>query len=119
MDRLEEVFNPYKAAKYNEDIQRARLEARQVKSNKCHSKLKGNIETNSHSGKPMRIWTWIRATQLCLRCFGTHNFPALMYWMSHQPKMMNMVIYLQSGATYLSQDFVMFFHASCEGLSGQ
>ena len=26
---------------------------------------------------------------------------------------------LQSGASYLSQDFVMFFHASCEGLPGQ
>ena len=25
----------------------------------------------------------------------------------------------QSGASYLSQDFVMFFHVSCEGLPGQ
>ena len=26
---------------------------------------------------------------------------------------------VQSGASYLSQDFVMFFHVSCEGLPGQ
>ena len=26
---------------------------------------------------------------------------------------------LQSGASYLSQDFVRFFHVSCEGLPGQ
>ena len=26
---------------------------------------------------------------------------------------------IQSGASYLSQDFVMFFHASCEGLPRQ
>ena len=26
---------------------------------------------------------------------------------------------LQSGASYLSQDFVIFFHVSCEGLPGQ
>ena len=29
------------------------------------------------------------------------------------------VIHLQSGASYLSQGFVMFFHVSCEGLPGQ
>ena len=27
--------------------------------------------------------------------------------------------YVQSGASYLSQGFVMFFHVSCEGLPGQ
>ena len=27
--------------------------------------------------------------------------------------------HIQSGASYLSQDFVMFFHVSCEGLPGQ
>ena len=26
---------------------------------------------------------------------------------------------VQSGASYLPQDFVMFFHASCEGLPGE
>ena len=26
---------------------------------------------------------------------------------------------VQSGASYLSQGFVMFFHVSCEGLPGQ
>ena len=26
---------------------------------------------------------------------------------------------IQSGASYLSQDFVMFFHVSCKGLPGQ
>ena len=29
------------------------------------------------------------------------------------------VMFLQSGASYPSQDFVMFFHVSCEGLPGQ
>ena len=29
------------------------------------------------------------------------------------------LVHVQSGASYLSQGFVMFFHASCEGLPGQ
>ena len=28
-------------------------------------------------------------------------------------------LYLQSGASYLPQGFVMFFHVSCKGLPGQ
>ena len=28
-------------------------------------------------------------------------------------------LYLQSGASYLPQGFVMFFHVSCEGVPGQ
>ena len=28
-------------------------------------------------------------------------------------------VFVQSGASYLSQGFVMFFHVSCEGLPGQ
>ena len=29
------------------------------------------------------------------------------------------LIHIQSGASYLLQDFVMFFHVSCESLPGQ
>ena len=38
---------------------------------------------------------------------------------SRAQKVLSVMSSVQSGASYLSRGFVMFFHVSCEGLPGQ